>query len=161
MMWREQIIIAFASSLAACASAPRTDPAAACTLARADSVYLSRGPVYRDCAVTRRAELVDRTAHPDFLPNVSSGRSCYSADIQFVVDTTGTPEEENATILRATDPVFAQAALAAVMRWRYKPAQLHDVPVRQIVREKVAIGGVVVAVPAGQTSRLPDHLPKC
>lgn len=161
MTWRYQIIIAFAVSLGACASTPRTDPATACPLASADSVYLSRGPVYRDCAVTRRAELVDRTAHPDFRPNVSSGRSCYSAEIQFVVDTTGTPEEENATVVRATDPVFAQAALVSVMRWRYKPAELHGVPVRQIVREKEGVAAVIVAVPAGQMPRPPDYGPKC
>ncbi|MFL5614006.1 MAG: energy transducer TonB [Gemmatimonadaceae bacterium] len=161
MHWRDQCIIALAATLAACASAPRTDPAIACLLASADSVFLSGGPVYRDCAVTRRAQLLNRTAHPDFRPNISSGQSCYSADIQFVVDATGTPEEENATIVRATDPAFGQAALAAVMRWSYKPAQLHDVSVRQIVREKVAIAAVVVAVPMGQTPRPPDHLPKC
>lgn len=155
------ITIALAVSLAACASAPRTDPAAACVLARADSVFLSRGPVYRDCAVTQRAQLLNRTANPDFHPDISSGRSCYSADIKFVVDPTGTPESENATVVTSTDPAFGQAALAAVMRWSYKPAQLHDVPVRQIVREKVAIAAVVVAVPAGQTPRPPDRGPKC
>jgi hypothetical protein len=161
MSWRDCIVIVCAATLAACASGPRTDPGKACVLASADSVFLKRGPVYRDCAVSVRAQLVSRSANPDFRPDVSSGQSCYSAEIQFVVDATGTPEAENATVVRETDPTFGQAALAAVIRWTYKPAYLHDVPVRQIVREKVVIGAAVVAVPAGGMPRPPDHPPRC
>ena len=40
-------------------------------------------------------------------------------------------------------------------------AELHGVPVRQIVREKEGVAAVIVAVPAGQMPRPPDHGPKC
>jgi hypothetical protein len=102
-------IASIAAVIAACASASRANRAAACVLAAEDSVFLAGGTVYRDCAVDQRAQAVDRTPHPDLRADASSMRdACYSAVIEFVVDETGTPEMENAKVLRTNSPLFAE-----------------------------------------------------
>ena len=163
MTLRFGLIAGLAVMIAACASATRTNRAAACTLTASDSVYLKRGPVYRDCGVEHRAQLVDRSARPDFRPDVSLAfrDACYSAEIQFVVDETGTPEVEDARVVHSNNPAFATAAMEAVARWRYKPALLDGVAVRQITTEKLGMAAVVVTVPAGQMPRPPVRAPVC
>ena len=54
----------------------------------------------------------------------------------------------------------AHAALRAFATWRYRPALLHGVAVRQLTSEKFSVASVIVAVPAGSTSRAPDGGPK-
>ena len=159
-MTRSLFILSIAT--AACASASGGSRKGACALVSGDSIYLKRGTVYRDCAVDQRASLVDRSAHPDFRPTSlpPGGRACYSAEVEFVVDTTGVPEAEPVTVLRSTNREFAQAVVAVVPRWRYQPATIQGVPVRQIVREREAIAQEVVAVPAGQMPR-PGRPPSC
>jgi Gram-negative bacterial TonB protein C-terminal len=159
-MGRHTLIVFAAIAVAACAGASQTTTGKTCALASADSVFLKRGPVYRDCAVEQRAQLVARR-EPEFHPDLSAGQSCYSADLEFVVDTTGTPEAEGARVVRATNPIFGDAVLAVVPSWQYKPAYLHGAPVRQIVKEKLGVAGVRVSVPAGGTPRPPDRVPKC
>lgn len=150
-------IIAFAGATAACASSGAT-PRSRCALDAADSVYAKGGPVYRDCAVEHRATPIDRSAHPDFnpLPPSHGGQSCYSAEIEFVVDTAGMPETKTAKIVRSNNADFAAAALTVIGRWRYRPATIQGVPVRQIVREKQGMALVAVAAPMGQPPREPS-----
>jgi TonB-like protein len=159
-MGRHTLILIAAVAMAACASASQTGAGKTCALTSADSVFLKRGNVYRDCAVEQRAQLIARR-QPEFRPDVSAGQSCYSADLEFVVDTTGTPEADGARIVRANNPNFADAALAVIPTWQYRPAYLHGAPVRQIVRENIGIASVLVRVPAGGTPRPPDRVPKC
>ena len=156
-MSRSFLIISIAGAIAACASSGATS-GPKCGLAAADSVYAKRGPVYRDCAVEHRAVALDRSAHGDFNPisPTRGGQSCYSAEIEFVVDTTGTPETETATVVHTNNADFAAAALTAIGRWRYQPAIIQGVPVRQIVREKQVMAVTVVAVPMGQPPRPPS-----
>jgi hypothetical protein len=146
--------------LAACAGKSPSTASVPCALTPTDSVFLKAGSVYRDCAVTERAQLVNRVA-PDFHPSSSMTPTCYSAEIEFVVDPRGSPEPEDVQVVRATDPSFAAAVVASLPRWRYRPALLNGTAVRQIVKEKVAIGSVIVAVPAGQIPRAPAHGPQC
>ena len=77
-----------------------------------------------------------------------------------MVDSSGRPEAETAKVLHTTDPEFAAAAVAAMAHWRYRPATIQGVPVRQIVREKESIAEVIVVVPAGQLPRPPSS-PLC
>lgn len=128
-----------------------------------DTVYLKGAVVYRECAVDHRAVVLDRSARPDFTPSTPpvGGRACYTAEVEFVVDTAGIPETATATILHTNHPEYAQAAVAVLARWRYRPATLHEVPVRQIVREKESLGVAVVVVPAGQIPRPPRMLLPC
>lgn len=161
MIGRQQLLLFATMGVVACAGASQaTTGATSCSLKSADSVFVSQGPVYRACAVERQVQVIAKQ-HPDFRPDRSSGQSCYSAEIEFVVDTTGTPELGEARVLRANNPNFADAALRALASYRYKPAYLNGVPVRQLTTEKFGMASVIVAVPAGTMPRPPDRLPKC
>lgn len=164
VMPKSHLVIALVFLVGACATASSGGTAAqqGCALIPSDTVYLKAGPVYRECAVEQRAAVMDRSAYPDF--NLSSpppgGQACYTAEIEFVVDERGIPEMETATVLRTNDRDYAQAAVRAVARWRYRPALLHRSPVRQIVKVKENVAVAVVAVPAGEPLRAP-RAPLC
>jgi hypothetical protein len=123
--------------------------------------YLARGPVYRDCAVDRRARLLTTNGRPQFQPPTPplAGTACYSAQIEVVVDSAGVPELETVRVVRANDPAFADAVLASLPRWRYQPALKSGVAVRQVVRETQTIAVEVVLVRAGETPRPRRALP--
>ena len=155
-MRRIVIFISAVVASAACASTSTTVRSEQCVLAAADSIYLEAGPVYRDCAVERRAVLTDRSPRADFRPSstpTQGEKACYVAEVQFVVDTTGRLEEGTPRVLRTNNPDFATAAVSAMKRWRYTPATIQGVPVRQIVREKEGMATEVVVVPMGGVPR--------
>jgi hypothetical protein len=162
-MTRSLFVLSIAAVAGACASAPSGAHRASCVLAPGDSVFLIGGPAYRDCAVEHRAVVVDRSANPEFRPSSPppGGRACYSAEVEFVVDPAGAPETGHAIVLHTNNPEFAQAFVAALARWRYRPATIQGVPVRQIVIEKQAIAEVVTAVRMGETPRPPNRMPTC
>jgi hypothetical protein len=148
--------------LGACASAG--GPAGAggrhssCPLRAQDSVYLAAGPVYRDCAVDRKAE-VETNLHPDFRP--FPGQSCYYAEVEFVVGPTGIPEVPTAHVVRSNNHEYGDALSALVPRLKFRPAIRDGATVRQIVDFKQVMQSVVVAVPMGSAppSRPPAPLP--
>ncbi|HEU4786881.1 MAG TPA: energy transducer TonB [Gemmatimonadaceae bacterium] len=111
-------------------------------------MFAAAGPVFRDCAVDSRASLLVANPRIDFQPP-RAVTNCYSAEVEFVVDTNGTPEMQTAGIVRATDQSFGQAVLTAVAGWRYKPAERDGHRVRQIVEDRRMAQTVLVAVPAG------------
>ena len=153
-----KIVICISSVVvsAACASTSTTARRDQCVLAAADSIYLQAGPVYRDCAVERRAVLTNRSPRADFRPSSTptpGAKACYVAEVEFVVDTAGRPEEDTPRVLRTNNPDFAAAAVSAMKRWRYTPATIQGVPVRQIVREKEEMATEVVVVPMGGVPR--------
>ena len=69
--------------VAACASASMTGGQSHCALTARDSLYLAEGPVYRDCAVERRATPVDQSARPelDLTEPPPGGKACYSVEL--------------------------------------------------------------------------------
>ena len=133
----------------ACAGAAnRTTPAGpSCSLGGRDSVFAVGKPVYRDCAVERRARLT-ATVPPDYRPAVPR-TGCYSVDVEFVVDTLGKPELATAQIVRTNDQAFADAVFATLGRWKYEPAMRGGTLVRQIVNEHRSGASMLVVVPAG------------
>lgn len=157
MAWTRHFLLLPAAGIAACAGATAGAGRASCPLGAEDSVYLARGSVYRECAVDKRAQMLDRTARVDFQPimPLPGGQACYTAEVQFVVDPRGVPEADTITVIRTNSPAFAQTVVAAVPRWRYSPAQLHGVAVRQIMIETVKIRSALVTVRAGETPRPP------
>lgn len=164
MTWRFAAIASTAIIVMACAGASHTGAATPCPLASSDSVYLIRGRVYRDCAVDQHVLVLSRSPQPEFHPADASAvphDACYNAELEFVVDQTGTPEMSEARILRTNSPAFADAALAAVAQWHYKPASLAGAPVRQIVTQKLGMAIAVVVVRAGETPRPPARPPSC
>ena len=123
-----------------------------CQLSRADSAYITGKPLYRDCAVDQRAELVGREPSFDFRP--LTRLRCYNAVIEFVVDSTGAPEAETAHVLRTTTPDFAEAIVTTLPRFRYRPARKDGVPVRQIVRIERKVTSTIV-VSGGRLAMTP------
>ncbi len=115
----------------ACASAPRG--ADGCDRDGSDTEFAGGRPVFRECNVDRPARFVsDGGARPGFTP-ANRGAACYSADLTFVVDTTGTPEIATAKVTgKDIDFVAHQMAMT-------------------------------VAVPAGSPppSRPPASMPRC
>jgi hypothetical protein len=158
---RTRLLMASAGMLAlACASGGGSsgNRVSGCRLAAQDSVFLARGPVYRDCAVDVRAVQLNNVPL-DYRPTtVPRGTRCYEAQLLFVVDTRGVPEVETARVVRASDSGLSEALLRTLPQWRYRPAQKDGVPVRQIVtmRREIAVGVVVV-----RSGSPPPPPPRC
>ncbi|HSA56680.1 MAG TPA: hypothetical protein VLE53_13305 [Gemmatimonadaceae bacterium] len=140
-------------SALACASGG-TRAAAACESQPADSVYQGSEPAWRACAVERPARLLSPGQRINWQPPggpALSGTRCFVAQLEFVVDSAGLPEPGTARVVHSNEPGFAQAVLASLPDWRYRPALRAGVPVRQIVSERrtSALVTRIVAVPAG------------
>jgi hypothetical protein len=155
--------------MTACSSASNTTASVSekasgrpsCVLQPSDSVYLKSGPVYRDCGVDQKARRASgQSVQPNFNPSSTVGRTtapgttCYVTEIEFVVDARGTPEAENARVVRTTDPAYSQAWLDVLSSLRYEPAAKAGVPVRQVVREKFM--AAITVARAGQTPAPPN-----
>ena len=141
------VCAALVTLTAACGGAAATGGSRACALRSSDSVFTRSGPVYRDCAVDRPVQLRTRDVRPDFMPPSREG--CYSAVIEFVVDTMGLVELSTARIARTNDATFAQSLMAVLPRYRYDPARVGGRPVRQIATVEQAIATRRVVVAAG------------
>lgn len=152
------ICLAWTGLLVACAGggahASAVDPS--CALLGRDSVFATRAPVYRECAVDRKARLLTTDIRTDFRSNTPR-TTCYYADLEFVVDTTGRPEMGTAQTVRTNDQAFADAVFATLNRWKYEPALRGGVPVRQIVSTHKTLSAIVsvVVVPAGSPPPTP------
>jgi hypothetical protein len=162
-------LLGTAALAAACAGhasgAARADR---CPLHDQDSVYASStGPVYRDCAVDRRATLTNTDVHPQgaVAPGAPGPDRCYSVEMEFVVDAHGRPEVNTARIIRTNDQSFADAWLKTLPAFRYEPAMRNGVPVRQIVDERRTAATKTVVVRAGSMPPPPgsvgNSMPMC
>jgi hypothetical protein len=159
MMMRCSLCLVALAGIVACASAGSGGPATAstrsrCALTNRDSTYLARGPVYRDCAVDDKAQLITNNTRFDFQP-AASDNGCLAAEVEFVVDTLGKPEMGSVQVVRATTRAFGDAVAAAVPSFLYQPARVAGVRVRQIVSERrsVIVGRVVVPMGSAPPSR--------
>lgn len=133
----------------ACASAGgKSARRVGCDLSDRDSLFAVIGPVYRDCAVDRAARLQTTQTHPDYRPTTPRS-TCYSADVEFVVDSKGRPEMPSIQVVRANDQGFAESVLAMVRAWTFEPAVRDGTPVRQIVTSHQVMSTVTVVVPKG------------
>ena len=149
-----------AAALTACASsANRAETAGgdaskdACGLRPQDSTFAVLGPVFRDCQVKTKAVLLTKDIRPDFRPPTTNSKSgsCYSAELEYVVNEKGEVETKTARVVRTTDPALADAVISILPQWKFEPAKLNGVAVRQIVSDKYSMQTqvVTVVVPAG------------
>jgi hypothetical protein len=104
-----------------------------CQLSRLDSAYLASQPLYRDCAVDQKAQLIGLAPTPDLSQLQLRRVGRYSAVIQFVVDSAGIPESNTVRVARTSSDDFAQAIITTIPRLRYRPARKGGIAVRQIV----------------------------
>jgi TonB-like protein len=164
MSLRAIAVVGMAGVVAACATAGgKRARGVGCDLHDRDSVFAVTGPVYRDCAVDRAARLLTTQTHPDYRPTTPRS-TCYSADLEFVVDSRGRPEVPTIQVVRANDQGFAESVLAMVRGWTYDPAVRDGKPVRQIVTSHQVMSTILVVVPKGAspTSGPPtQHAPSC
>lgn len=143
---------------AACTSAKSATRPEACSLTPRDSAYLATGPVYRACEVDKPATVAQAVTTFSFQP--TPGRTtCYTAELEFVVDTLGSPEVGTVHVVSALDRDFAATIIATLRDWRYDPAQLGGHPVRQIVTTTHRLSPVPVQGPrpvggVGRATRL-------
>lgn len=103
----------------------------ACDRSDQDTTRYLHLPLYRACAVTLAARRIATDMRPDFVPT-GRDRNCFSALIEFAVDTLGRPEPWTARVVKASDPGFGAAALVIVPGLRFEPAQLGGRRVRQL-----------------------------
>ena len=121
-----------------------------------DSSFTLGSPVYRECAVERKARVRGREPQPDFSPAPPS-RECYSVTIAMVVDENGLPVAETARVVRSTDTQFAQAVLNTVPDWRFTPARKDGIAVKQVVEIDKAVMTFVVTRGQPTTRRRPTR----
>jgi TonB family protein len=60
-----------------------------------------------------------------------------SVVVEFVIDTTGRVERPSVRMVESSHPAFEDAAQAAVLGARFRPARLNGRPVRQITQQRV------------------------
>lgn len=156
------LLLATLGALACASAGGAAAQRSACGLRPSDSSFAAAGHVYRDCGVDTKAQAVNPSARIDFQPSTRGVTNCYSAEVEFVVNAAGFPEVSTARVVRANDPSFGEAVLAAVRTWRYQPAIKNGQPVRQIVDERRAAQTAVVVVPAGGAvpTRPPANAPR-
>jgi len=165
---RESIVVLLACLAGACASHNVATTTAAggsaggsgCQLSARDSAFVASEPVYRDCAVDKKANLTNPDVRPDPSAFTSAGRpsgsKCYAVELEFVVNTHGAPEVGTARIVRTTDQSFADAWIKTLSSWKYEPALRGGKPVRQIVDEHRSAATETVVVPRGSTPMPPN-----
>jgi hypothetical protein len=161
MRRRSVLFAVIAVSGLACASAGnKLASREACTISARDSEFVGFRPLYRDCAVDQVARFVSTDAHPNFRPD-SRAPTCYSADLEFVVDSLGKPEVGTARLVRTSYEPFARAVLETLQAWEYQPAVRDGKTVRQIVTAHQTAATMSVVVPAGSgpPSRPPSQRP--
>ena len=108
-----------------------------CTLRTADSLFVGVVPVFRECAVDRKARLTSPAVTLDY-PQPMDG--CHRAVIEFVVGLDGLAEVATARVVETNSERLAVALLESLPYRRYDPAQIDGLPVRQIVREERLVG---------------------
>lgn len=150
--------------LAACASSPREPgQARACALTAADSAHLARGPLFRECGVDTPAKAIANKLI--YTPSLGAGTrpspgvTCYAAEVEFVVGVDGRPEPETIRLVRTNDAALGQSLVASAAGWRYTPARVDGVLVRQIVSERRGIALQVAVVGSGGNSPARSALP--
>ncbi|WP_275831716.1 hypothetical protein [Roseisolibacter sp. H3M3-2] len=89
---------------------------------------------------------------PDEVP--ADARRFEEVGVRLVVDTAGVPEPASIAVLPGATPALARAARALVERWRYRPAEVAGLPVRQVVTHVVAFD------PAGLAPLAPPPRPR-
>jgi hypothetical protein len=106
-----------------------------CSVTAVDTLHYGSAQVYRDCDVDQPATK-KRGLSPSYM--FSGDSSCVTADVEFLVDESGQPVIETARVIAASSARFGEASIRGLKNWRYDPARKDGVPVRQVVRERVA-----------------------
>jgi ribonuclease D len=69
--------------------------------------------------------------------------------LEYVVNEKGEIETKTARVVKTTNQNYAEALISILPQWKFEPAKLNDVPVRQIVVDKQMMQVMTVVVPSG------------
>lgn len=144
----------------ACSSATKSSASSSCRLTAADSALIASS-IYTDCSVDQRAvgQQTDVRIDAALASAGPRGEACYYAEVQFVVGTDGRPMPGTARLLRTNYQAVADAVLASVPTWQYRPAVLDGQPVRQLVKERKIIATMTRVVVVSRGSAPPATSP--
>ncbi|MEO8335606.1 MAG: hypothetical protein ABI664_11575 [bacterium] len=141
------VVAAFVSACASSGSKAAT-AGSGCELRPQDSTFAMHIPLYRECAVDRKAQLLTTNISPEYRPS-NPGNACFSAEVEYVITADGHVDGATARVLRTTTPAYGEAVLAVLPRYRFEPAKVNGAPVAQITWQKFEAISKVVAVVAG------------
>src|SRR5688572_4346305 len=106
-----------------------------CSVIVVDSLVYGVGQFHCDCDVD---QLARRKRSPSPSYSFSGDSGCVTADIEFGVDETGLPVASTAHVIAASSARSGVASLRALKNWRYDPATKDGIPVKQVVRARIA-----------------------
>lgn len=127
------VLITSMLGLVACASGGRRQDALSCIPRVFDTTFAAGRMLYHECGVDNPAKLLVPNLRPNFVPSPTRANMCYLADLEFVVDTAGSPELETARVTNVSDRSYGEALLQMLPALTYEPARLQGRPVRQLV----------------------------
>jgi TonB family protein len=94
------------------------------------------GRVYVDAEVDREVQRDPTSAAPEYPPYLEENHIEGSLTVEFVVDTTGSPDSTSLKVIHSSHPAFEQSLRAALPHMRFVPAELSGRLVRQWVRQE-------------------------
>jgi hypothetical protein len=106
-----------------------------CPAPPTDSILLATH-AFADCQVEKQARRRGGEPKVDWrqTPGNFDPGSCYMAEFEFVVDTSGVVEEPSIRLVSSTDGDYEDAVRETISKLRYEPARLAGRKVRQVVR---------------------------
>ncbi len=110
-------------------------PAIPCSVTAIDSAIYGAIPTYRDCDVDQPARLI---ASPRPAVSFQPDPLCVYAELEFAVDEEGRPITASARAKKGNSRGFTRLTLSTLSDWRYMPATKGGVPVRQVVKARIA-----------------------
>jgi hypothetical protein len=132
-----------------------------CRKEKADSAHAVALGVHRGCEVDRSARLQsDMRVRP---MDLDARIQCHKVALDFVVDTLGIPEVQTARLISTNSDGLAEAVRAALGSLRYRPAQLDNLPVRQLVlyEMKMRVRVTISSSPRGPSGAASGRAPGC
>ena len=157
------VLVAAAASVVSCAGQKAQTAAADCAPVPAE--FLDGGPVFRDCAVDRKASEPSRLPPLQMADRPPRQSGCSKVVIEMVVDSAGRPVTHTAKVVQSNDPLFQQAVVSGLGALKYTPAMKDKVRVAQLVRyeRKVQYFTVVSSSAGGAPPSRPPRatLPDC
>jgi protein TonB len=103
-------------------------PSAVATRPVENRMARTRAETYDISKVSKPPRAIPRfQARPQYPLELRRASMSGEGVVDFIVDTDGMVQD--AIVVRATDVRFGEAALAAVVQWRFEPAEINGVPV--------------------------------
>jgi TonB family protein len=95
----------------------------------------ARDNAYIELDVDKPAHLIVSPPKPIYPPELRSLGLDGEVLASFVVDSTGRVDASTFRVVRSSDRLFTEAARAVLSGYRFEPAELHGVKVRQVVSQ--------------------------